>query len=60
MALVKALIELSCARCGAQVRIEADIEDLGETADVPPGTLRNNWALRWARSHAEPTGKVVR
>lgn len=53
-------VRLRCRRCHAQHELELQV---GIKADgsftIPAGTLSNDWALRWARSHMEPEAGVM-
>lgn len=58
--MIKTDVLLSCGRCGARIRAELDVTELPDCYSIRAGTLDNDWALRWLRSHAEPQGQVIR
>lgn len=49
------LVLLHCMRCHARatVKLQLAIDEDGDLC-IPVGTLENEWALRWRRSHAGP------
>lgn len=53
-------VVLHCCRCGQRLAVDLTIRlnDYGDFV-LPGGTLNNEWALRWIRSHAEPSAQVV-
>lgn len=53
-------VHFHCTRCcrGFAIELHVGLDSDGDLV-IPPGTLDNDWALRWARSHAEPTAHLA-
>lgn len=60
MIVDKLLVAFHCNRChrGFTVQLHVGLDRDGDFV-IPAGTLDNDWALRWARSHAEPSAALV-
>ena len=59
MVLERMWVEFHCCRCRHHFKAQMDMSrDENGAAVIYPGTLDNDWALRWAASHARPNASL--